>query len=118
MSFTVKEGNYLALGAIVAKNQVTFTFEGEQEDVCRIVLISKTTQEKEMIDVPAEYCRGALRSVTVSGINPQEYNYVYEINKETVIDPYARQIVGREVWNNPVDEEVLCGLSTENFACL
>ena len=47
MNLTVKEGNYLTLGAKVVKNQITFTFEGEKEDFCRVVLMHKTTKEKE-----------------------------------------------------------------------
>ena len=100
MNLTVKEGNYLSLGAKVAKNQITFTFEGEKEDVCRVVLIHKTTKEKEYIAVPEAFCMGSLRSITVSGINPQEYNYLYEINGKEQLDPYATVIVGREIWND------------------
>ena len=100
MSLTVKEGNYLALGAKVLKNQITFTFEGEKEDVCRIVLMHKTTKEKEYIDVPSDFCMGSLRSLTISGISPQEYNYLYEINGKEQLDPYATVIVGREKWND------------------
>ena len=119
MSLAIKEGNYLALGATVAKNQVTFTFEGEKEDVCRIVLISKVTGEQEVVTAPAEYCLGSMRSVTVSGFHPQEYNYIYEINGEKVVDPYARSIVGREVWDDASrdgQDAVVCGFSTDNFA--
>ena len=100
MNLTVKEGNYLALGAKVIKNQITFTFEGEQEDSCRVVLIHKTTKEKEYITVPEDFCMGSLRSITVSGFNPQEYNYLYEINGKEHLDPYATVIVGREIWND------------------
>lgn len=100
MSLVVKEGNYLSLGTSITKNQVTFTLECEKEDPCRIVLISKSTQEKEYIDVPADFCMGSIRSLTVSGLNPQDYNYLYEINGKEQLDPYARVIVGREKWND------------------
>ncbi len=100
MSLVVREGNYLTLGATVIKNQVTFTFEGEKEDDCRIVLIHKNTKEKQFISVPEEFCLGSLRSITVSGFHPQEYNYIYEINGQEKLDPYARVIVGRESWND------------------
>lgn len=120
MSLVVKEGNYLTLGATVAKNQVTFTFEGEKEDICRIVLVSKSSQEREIIEVPAEYSVGALRSVTISGISLQEYNYIYEINGTETLDPYAKVVVGREVWG---EEErmkkhnaVLAGFLADGFA--
>lgn len=100
MNLTVKEGNYLALGTKVNKNQITFTFEGEKEDHCEIVLIHKTTKARETVSVPVEFCMGSLRSITISGISPQEYDYFYQINGKEYLDPYARVIVGREVWND------------------
>ena len=100
MSLVVKEGNYLTLGAKIVKNQMIFTFEAEKEDDCRIILINKTTLEREYISVPEAFYRGSLRSIAVSGINFQEYNYLYEINGKEQVDPYATVIVGREVWND------------------
>lgn len=100
MDLRVKEGDYLILGTTIAKNQITFTFEAEKEDVCHIIFISKETQKREFVPVPKEYCLGSLRSVTITGVNPQEYNYLYEINGVEQIDPYARVIAGREVWND------------------
>ena len=120
MSLIIKEGNYLTLGTTIAKKQVIFTFEGEKEDVCRILLISKATNEVETVAVPEEYCLGSLRSITISGIEPQEYNYVYEINGERRLDPYARVIVGRETWNDAtrasVKYQLSAGFSVDNFA--
>ncbi len=120
MSLVVKEGNYLTLGAVVAKNQATFTFEGEKEDVCCIILISKATQERKAVLVPEEYCLGSLRSVTISGFNPLEYDYIYEINGTELLDPYARVIVGREIWNDAGREakkyRLCAGFMTDNFA--
>lgn len=119
MNLTVKEGNYRALGARVVKNQITFTFEGEKEDVCRVVLIQKTTKEKEYVDVPADFCMGSLRSITISGINPQEYDYLYEINGKEQLDPYATVIVGREKWNDESRKEnkykLVAGFDGVNF---
>ena len=68
MGFKISEGNYGTLGAVVNKNQITFTFEGEKEDACFIVLIHKESGQKEKIEVPVEYCLGSLRSISVSGI--------------------------------------------------
>lgn len=120
MSLVVKEGDYLTLGAKVSKNQVIFTFEGEKEDTCRIILQHKTTQEKQFVTVPEEFCMGSLRSISVSGFHPQEYNYKYEINGQEVLDPYASVIVGREKWNDEsrkADKYALsAGFGMSNFA--
>lgn len=100
MSLVVKEGNYLTLGAKIVKNQMIFTFEAEKEDDCRIILINKTTMEREYVLVPEAFYRGSLRSIALSGVNFQEYNYLYEINGKEIVDPYATVIVGREIWND------------------
>ena len=120
MNFTVKEGNYLALGARILKNQITFTFEREKEDRCRIILIHKETQEREYISVSEDFCMGSLCSITVSGIVPQEYTYLYEINGKEVLDPYATVVVGREIWNDVSRKEnayrVTAGFDTTIFS--
>jgi len=120
MSLVVKEGNYLTLGAKVVKNYITFTFEGEKEDTCRIVLIHKETKEKEYVPVPDEFCMGSLRSITISGINPQEYQYLYEINGKEQLDPHATVIVGREKWNDESRKankyKLTAGFDTTSFA--
>ncbi len=120
MSLVVREGNYLTLGTKVSKNQVIFTFEGEKEDTCRIILQNKTSQAKQFISVPEEFCMGSLRSISVSGFNPLEYTYKYEINGQEVLDPYASVIVGREKWNDErrkADKYKLsAGFNTGNFA--
>ena len=103
--YLVKEGNYLTLGVKAAKNQITFTFEAEKEDDCRIIFINKATKEREFVPVPQEFCKGSLRSITVGGIQPQEYNYLYEINGKEKLDPYANVIVGREIWNDAARKE-------------
>lgn len=96
----IKEGYYDKLGAVLGKENVTFTFEGEKEDVCAVVLVHKQTKEEIRVEVPKEYCIGSLRSIRITDWNYTDYVYYFEINGEKVIDPYARGIFGREIWNN------------------
>lgn len=100
MSLLVKEGNYFALGAAVTKDQITFTFQAEKEDSCCVVLVHKETGTRESVEAPAEYCLGSLRSVTISGVKAEEYDYLYEINGKEVLDPYAKAVSGREIWKD------------------
>lgn len=100
MEFLVREGDYAGMGTSVQNDGVIFTFEGEKEDFCEILLVDKTTKEQERIFVPAEYCMGSLRSVLVQGLDIKKYDYLYEVNGESRVDPYARVICGREKWND------------------
>jgi glycogen operon protein len=100
MGFSIKEGNYAEMGSNIQENGVTFTFEGEKEDTCFILLVDKESGEEERILVPEEFCMGSLRSVLVEGIDTERLEYLYEINGKRKVDPYAAVISGREVWND------------------
>lgn len=119
MNFIVKEGNYTEMGVMQVDDQVIFTFEGEKEDTCCIVLIDKKTTERYKIEVPDTFCIGSLRSVAICGIRATNYFYRFEINGEVVIDPYATMIAGREVWNDGERSknhyEILCGHMEQKF---
>ncbi len=100
MKLVVKEGDYTKLGAVRNGETVVFTFQGELEDVCRIVLVHKQSRVETKVTVPGEFCLGSLRSVSISGFSPDEYLYYYEINDQKVVDPYACAIDGRQKWND------------------
>lgn len=105
MDYEIREGNYCRMGIIRKRNAVVFTFEGEKEDACALVLIDRKTRERLRIPVPEEYCLGSVRSVEVSGISVGDYYYYYEINGEEKLDEYAPMIAGREVWNDESRKE-------------
>ena len=119
MNFTVKEGNYTEMGVMQLEDQVIFSFEGEKEDTCCIVLVDRKTRETYRIEVSDTFCVGSLRSVAVSGVKPADFYYYYEINGEKIIDPYATMIAGRENWNDKErfknNYEILCGYSERMF---
>ena len=100
MKYTIKEGDYVRMGVVKHENEVVFTFEGEKEDTCNLVLMNKTNHKKTVIEVPNRYCLGSLRSISVSDIDMDKFVYYYEINAKKKNDPYATKIVGREKWNN------------------
>lgn len=100
MGFTLKEGNYEKFGVQISGNSATFTFEGEKEDECAILFYGKNHELAKRLLVPAEYCMGSIRSVTVDGISAKNLMYNYEINGEVITDVYANRIIGREKWND------------------
>ena len=105
MRYTIKEGNYANMGVEKRENNYIFTFEGEKEDKCCIVIINKDTKAEEKIEIPSNFCLGSLRSVEISGIETDDFLYYYEINCTKVVDPYSRAIFGREKWNDETREE-------------
>ena len=119
MAHTWKEGNYEKLGVQYGNGEVTFTFEGEKEDQCAILLYDKEGKLAERIPVPQEYCMGAIRSICVSGIDIKNLSYNYERNKAVVTDSYATKIIGREIWNDSTrtekDYAIYSGTTTGRF---
>lgn len=100
MDIKVKEGNYEKQGVQQQGKWTIFTFEGEKEDRCSIVLLNTDRVVVQKIEVPEEYCMGSLRSIAVENLKTEELLYVYEVNGRTMLDPYADRIVGREIWND------------------
>lgn len=100
MNFKIHEGNYEKMGVTRTRENVIFTFFGEKEDQCYLVLIHKVTGELTKIPIPQEYCLGSLRSVAVSGLQIKDYYYYYRINDKETLDDFAPVIAGREIWND------------------
>ena len=96
MGYHVIEGNYKKLGVQPAADGVTFTFEGAKEAECAILLYDNKMRIKERICAPADYCMGAVRSVTVPGIDVRHLAYNYEIDGKICPDAYATRILGRD----------------------
>lgn len=119
MKNCVREGNYEKLGVRQLEGSVIFTFCREKEDQCAVVLIHRGSGEKIRIEVPEDFCIGSLCSIEVCGIEVMNYVYYFEINGEKVMDPYARRIMGREVWNDSNRKkdgyEVYAGFADEAF---
>lgn len=105
MQYRTSEGNYARMGPDRKEHHVIFTFEGEKEDKCEIVLLDRKTKEAIKIPAKDEYCKGSLRSIAVWDVDMDAMLYYYEINGKQVLDPYAPAIAGREVWNDPAREE-------------
>ena len=119
MDDTIKEGNYAKYGAQVQSDGIVFTFEAEKEDECKIIFYGKNQEILEKVEVPNQYCRGAIRSVCIKGKSAKHLRYNYEINGEVITDPYANRILGRERWNDKSREkcnyQVCGGYSTPEF---
>ena len=106
MNMIIKEGSYAQLGVSQQCEWTNFTFCGEKEDQCFVVLLHAGEQKPERIAVPEEYCLGSLRSIAIKNLKPDEYTYYFEINGNRVMDPYAHGIRGRQIWNDSARREV------------
>lgn len=100
MGIRIQEGNYERLGVYIEGQTLFLTLEGEREDDCAILFYERETGEVVRVELPKKYCLGSLYAVRLKGLQWNNYNYNYEINKKIVPPPYAEKIVGREQWND------------------
>ena len=78
MNYTVTEGNYLRFGLQSVKDGVIFTFAGEKEDVCEVILYDRSLKVAGRVEAPAAFCRGAVRSVYIHGLKADHLLYNYD----------------------------------------
>ncbi len=118
MEYTIIEGNYAKIGVSKMADTVYFTFEGEKEQKC-VILLYTANGRQIRIPVPDAYCIGALRSVGIKGLNWKKYHYNYEIDGELLFDQHAHKVIGREKWADPrrlsPDYQVRAGFDFAEF---
>ena len=105
MKNIIKKGNFEKFGTAVQGAWTTFTFHGEREDRCAVVLVSVKDGQEERIEVPKEYSFGSVYSVAVKDLKLSDYVYYFEVGGRKVMDPFAHGIMGRQVWNDLSREE-------------
>ena len=92
-----KMGRPLPMGVTITKDSVNFSVEAKPSKECRLLLYKKGESVPEVsFDMTDEV--GAVRYLSVSGLNPKEYEYNYLIDGEVTVDPYVKAIAGKEVW--------------------
>ena len=119
MKYQLSEGNYSKFGVQAVADGMIFTFAGEKEDDCFLLFYDEKKQLVERIEVPRQFCMGAVRSVLVHGLNKNKLCYNYEINGKVFCDTYAERIIGRKKWNDlsraDNDFQVYCGYEDSEF---
>ena len=119
MKTKIKEGNYAKLGVCQEQEWTNFTFCGEKEDQCYVVLTNTITGTVHRIEVPQAYYVGSLRSIAVADLSLEDEEYYFEINGQKVMDPCAHAIMGRYIWNDKTrkehDYEVCGAFVTDTF---
>ena len=110
----IKAGVPEILGVAKKNGGYNFAVEAPIGAKVSLLLYRKGTASLELeIPLTEEYRTGEVMAVYVSGISGRNYEYNYKINGVVVQDPYARKIVGRKKFGEPVDSQdvhqVRCG---------
>lgn len=120
-SFAISPGKTLPFGATIVPNGVQFSVFSFHAQSCTLVLFKSGENEPfTEIPFPSEYRVGAVFSMVVEGLNPDEFEYGYRLTgpdqpeaghrfnpDAIVLDPYATSITGRGVWKQRNEQDTV-----------
>lgn len=106
----IKKGSPYPLGVSIVGKNVNFSMV---DHACRnsgIILYHKQTAEEAMrIPFDKKNKMGNISCLLVENININEYDYNFYIDDNICVDPYARQVIGNEVWDEDTSGKVIRG---------
>ena len=97
----VKKGNPYPLGATVIGKNINFSFVDHSKNESGVVLYRKgTTEVAGKFPFDKNDRLGNISCLMIENLDANEYEYNFYVDKEEVIDPYAKRIAGNEIWGS------------------
>lgn len=99
----IKTGKPYPLGVHREGNCVYFSVSYPNASECKLKLYAK--ENDRLVETIPMSAYGKIGSIFYLGIENfcyNEYNYMYEVSGKEYVDLYARAVVGREEWGNPI----------------
>lgn len=101
--FSIKKGKPYPLGVHLESNYVYFSVSFPNASECKLKLYNK--EEGNLVETIAMSKYGKIGDIFYLSIEKffySKYNYMYEVNGKEYVDPYARVVVGKEIWGKPI----------------
>ncbi len=115
----VLDGIYYRMGASLETDGITFSAAVPAGEAASLLLYRKgQTDPVKEIPFPENGYSGSVRTVKVSGISSDQYEYNFKIGSEIVTDPAARLVLGRRIFADsvrPVSHQVRGAFPSETF---
>lgn len=84
-------------GAVIEGNHINFSVHVPKGTKCSLLLYKQGKKAPEhIIDMPEEEGVGEVRFLGIEGIDPQMFEYNYQIGDKICVDPYVREITGEK----------------------
>ena len=113
MNFQICTASQERAGVTKQGDTILFSIQAAEDAKCQLMLYPRENGTVQKIPMKAEEGRKTLYTVGVQGLDWENYDYNFEINKQEVVDRYARKIAGREIWGDERRRPVLP--KTEQF---
>ena len=92
-----RQGKPLPLGVTILEGEINFSVAVPKGKECRLLLYHVGETEPCM-SYQMQPSVGEVHCLTIEGLNPQNYEYNYQIENEVMVDPYVRALAGKEIW--------------------
>ena len=86
-------------GAVVDRDRVNFSVQVPAGKACELLLY-RTGEDRPAacFEMPEEEGIGEVRFLAIEGIDAEKYEYNFKIDGKVYIDPYVREITGKEIF--------------------
>lgn len=112
----IRKGNPYPLGATVVNNGINFSTVDMKKSGSGILLYPKDrTQKPIQIPFHKKSKIGNISCLQVRDITPDEYEYCFYNEDGVYVDPYAKRIIGNEVWGIKEEPELHAGFQNKEF---
>lgn len=95
----LKNGQPYPLGAsLKADGSINFSMVNNTHEECGIILYRNGVEQKERILFDKDHRVGNIFCARIEGIDSTRYEYNFFVGDKTLVDQYAKRIVGNEKW--------------------
>ena len=113
----VSKGITTALGVTIHQEGVNFAISVEEGIACQFLLYPHGSSEP-ILEYEFDEANkiGDIHTIFIKNLSQSKYEYIYILDNDLYLDPYARVITGREEWGKVVDNSHLrCGFDLDAF---
>ncbi|WMJ87554.1 alpha-amylase family glycosyl hydrolase [Anaerocolumna sp. MB42-C2] len=104
--FILEKGNPLLPGVTVLNNGINFAVSVYGSDTCCLNLYDKDTGSlRESVVLTNQNRTGNVFSVLIKNLDINGITYTYQVRNKEFIDPYVKQIYGRELYGKVLSAE-------------
>ena len=102
----IKKGQPYPLGATVKNSGINFSMVNSSDEECGLILYHKQSGDIQRLVFEKKHRIGNISCFFVEGICVDDYEYNFFIGEKRIVDPYAKCILGNEVWRRAEKEPI------------
>ncbi|WP_035775446.1 glycogen debranching protein [Butyrivibrio sp. VCB2001] len=124
-----KRGNPLPFGVSLTNDGgINFSVNSRDATSCTLELYKDSGKAFASIEIPGEFKSGSNYSITIYGLDPEKISYTYRFGGKfdeslglrfdpsfCLLDPYAKIITGREIWQKDISKPLRGKILTQEF---